>query len=569
MENIVFLILRRMRQPLLTLLVVYAVSIFGLTQIPGQDPDGNLWYMSIFDAFYFVSYMATTIGFGEIPYPFSDGQRLWVSLSLYATVISWIYAFGTILALVQDRAFQEAIAETRFTRYIRKMREPFHLVCGYGETGSALVQALTSRGQHAVVIDINPARTSIIKLQDLREFVPALQGDASVTRHLEEAGLRHPSCAGVVALTDDNEVNLKIAITAKLLNPAIKVISRADSHDVEDNMASFGTDHIVDPFDTFAAHLAVAFQAPCLYLLHRWLAGREGTRLSEPVYPPQDGHWIVCGYGRFGKAICKRLQAEGMKVVVVESRPDLTGRPETGFVAGRGTEADTLTEAGIEDAAGLVAGTDNDANNLSIVMTARELNSDLFVVVRQNHNGNENIIAAVNADMVMHPSAIIADKIRVLLATPMLYEFMSLALYQDDSWACELASRVSALVNEEVPNISEWLVSPGDAGILHDYLEEGGHFTVHDLLRDPWQRARTLKGIVLLIRRRNDRTLLPGPDTPLKAGDRLLICGDRAAFRRMHWTVSHRHTLDYVRTGEDRAQSWIWRKLARRNRQPR
>ncbi|MGB5671256.1 MAG: TrkA C-terminal domain-containing protein, partial [Sedimenticolaceae bacterium] len=143
------------------------------------------------------------------------------------------------------------------------------------------------------------------------------------------------------------------------------------------------------------------------------------------------------------------------------------------------------------------------------------------------------------------------------------------ALYQDDSWACELASRVSALVNEEVPNISEWLVSPGDAGILHDYLEEGGHFTVHDLLRDPWQRERTLKGIVLLIRRRNDRTLLPGPDTPLKAGDRLLICGDRAAFRRMHWTVSHRHTLDYVRTGEDRAQSWIWRKLARRNRQPR
>ena len=403
MQNIVFLILRRMRQPLLTLLVVYAVSVFGLTVIPGQDADGNVWHMSIFHAFYFVSYMATTIGFGEIPYEFTDGQRLWVSLSLYASVISWIYAFGTILALVQDRAFQEAIAEYRFARHIRKMREPFHLVCGYGETGTALVQALTSRGQHAVVIDIDEARTSIIQLQDLREFVPALHGDAAVTRHLEEAGLQHPSCAGVVALTDNNEVNLKIAITAKLLNPDVKVISRADSHDVEDNMASFGTDHIVDPFDTFAAYLAVAFQAPCLYLLQRWLTGREGTALSEPVYPPRDGHWIVCGYGRFGKAICRRLQGEGIKVIVVESRPDLTGRPETGFVAGRGTEADTLTEAGIEDAAGLVAGTDDDANNLSIVMTARELNSDLFVVVRQNQHGNHNIIAAVDADMVMHP----------------------------------------------------------------------------------------------------------------------------------------------------------------------
>lgn len=566
MENIVFLILRRMRQPLLTLLLVYAVSVLGLTLIPGQDADGGVWYMSVFHAFYFVSYMATTIGFGEIPYAFTDAQRLWVTVSIYATVIAWIYALGTILALVQDQAFQRALAESRLARRIRRMREPFYLVCGYGETGTALVESLTWRGQHAVVVDIDEARTNVIQLQNLREFVPALHGDAAVTRHLQEAGLQHPCCAGIVALTDDNEVNLKIAITAKLLNPRLKVICRADSHDTEANMASFGTDHIVDPFDTFAAHLSMALQAPCLYLLHRWLTGREGAELSEPVYPPQDRHWIVCGYGRFGKAICARLKAEGLKVVVVEARPDLTGRPESGFVAGRGTEADTLQQADIESAAGLVAGTDNDANNLSIVMTAREMNPDLFVVIRQNQQDNREIIAAVDADMVMHPSAIIADKIRVLLATPMLYEFMSLALYQDDGWACELASRISALVRDEVPRIREWTLGREEAAALHDYLSHGGRLLVSDLLRDPWQRERPLQAILLLVRRRNDRILLPAAETPLKAGDRLLICGDRAAFTRMHWSVSHRHTLDYIRTGEDRPQSWLWRRLAARDR---
>ena len=189
MENIVFLILRRMRQPLLTLLLVYAISILGLTLIPGRDADGNTWHMSIFHAFYFVSYMATTIGFGEIPYAFTEAQRVWVSLSLYASVIAWIYALGTILALVQDRTFQQALAENRFTRHIRKMREPFHLVCGYGETGSALVKSLTQRGQHAVVIDIDETRTSMIQLQDLRaaglgDEHPAVQ---KVMARLEEA----------------------------------------------------------------------------------------------------------------------------------------------------------------------------------------------------------------------------------------------------------------------------------------------------------------------------------------------------------------------------------------------
>lgn len=563
MENIVFLILRRMRQPLLTLLVVYALSILGLTLIPGRDADGNVWFMSVFHAFYFVSYMATTIGFGEIPYAFTDAQRLWVSLSLYATVVSWIYAFGTILALVQDRTFQEAIAENRFARHIRKLREPFHLICGYGETGTALVESLTRRGQHAVVIDIDESRTSVIQLQDLREFVPVLHGDAAVTRHLQEAGLQHPSCTGVVALTDDNDVNLKIAITSKLLNPNIRVICRADSHDVEANMASFGTDHIVDPFDTFASHLAVAFQAPCLYLLQRWLTGTEGTALSEPVYPPQTGHWIVCGYGRFGKAVCARLKSEGIAVTIVEARPDLTGRPETAFVAGRGTEAVTLEEAGIETAAGLVAGTNDDANNLSIVMTARELNEDVFVVVRQNQNDNREIIAAVGAEMVMHPSAIIADKIRVLLATPMLYEFMSLAFYQDDSWACELVSRVSALVNDTVPQIREWALNEEESPVVHAFLQQGGVISIGDLMRDPWQREHNLNAIVLLVQRRNDRLLLPTVETPLKAGDRLLLCGDRTAFTRMHWTVSHRHSLEYIRTGIDQPQGWLWRRLLR------
>ena len=561
MDNIVFLIVRRMRQPLLTLIVVYAISVLGLVLIPGRDAAGETWHLSIFHAMYFVSYMATTIGFGEIPQEFSDGQRLWVTLTLYVSVMAWIYAFGTILALIQDRNFQEALSENYFARRIRKIREPFHLVCGYGETGSALVEALTSRGQHAVVIDIDETRTTMVQMNDLREYVPALHGDAAVTKHLQEAGLQNPACIGVVALTNDNEANLKIAITAKLLNTGLKVICRADSHDIEANMASFGTDYIIDPFDNFGATLTLAFRAPCLYLLERWLTGVEDTDLADPVYPPREGHWIVCGYGRLGRAVCARLAGEGIEVVVVEADPGRTGRPNGRFVAGRGTEAHTLHEADVENAVGLVAGTDDDANNLSIVMTARELNPELFFVVRKNNADNQAIIDAVGGNMVMHPSTIIADKIRVLLATPMLYEFTSLAQGQDDGWACELVSRVSALVNERVPHIEEWSIDAEDAGALLEHLQEDGHCSVEQLLCDPWKRERDLNAILLLIARRDDRVLLPGPDIPLKRGDRLLICGDRAAFTRMRWTVTNRHTLDYVLTGQNKPESWIWRRL--------
>ena len=559
MENIFFLIFRRMRRPLLTLVLVYAVAVLGFVLIPGQDDQGNPWRMDFFHAFYFVSYMATTIGFGEIPYEFTEAQRLWATFSLYATVIGWLYAIGNILTLVQDKTFQHAITERRFARRILRMRESFYLVCGYGETGSALIHALTERGQQVVVIDIDADRVNLLQLQNLRQYVPGLTGDAARPVHLLEAGLEHRLCRGVVALTNVNEVNLKVAITSKLLHPDIKVICRADSKAVEDNMASFGTDHIIDPFDTFAGHLAIALQVPSLYLLHEWLTGVRHQQLSEPVYPPKEGHWIICGYGRFGRAVYQRLTREGIKPTVVEENPALTGAPEDGCVLGPGTEAHTLVEAGIERAVGLVAGTDDDANNLSIIMTAREINSAVFVVARQNHEENESLFDAVKADMVMHPSAIIANKIRVLLGTPMLYEFMSLARHQDEAWTCDLLIGVTALVDREVPEVWELEISEKQAHAICTAAAEGEPVTIRDLVTDPRDRDRRLACLPLLLIRNGSRTTLPDEKMQLKRGDQLLICGRLSSRYRMEWTLQNEHALNYILTGQSRPQGWIWR----------
>ncbi|HEB97071.1 MAG TPA: potassium transporter TrkA [Sedimenticola thiotaurini] len=563
MENIVFLAFRRMRRPLLTLILAYAVATLGLTLIPGQDADGNLWRMDFFHAFYFISFTATTIGFGEIPYEFTDAQRLWVMISLYGLVVVWFYAIGNLLSLVQDRAFQQAVTERRFARRIRRLREPFHLVCGYGETGTALVQTLTERHQHAVVIDIDPDRVNALKLENLREYVPALHGDAARPIHLLEAGLEHPLCQGVVALTNVNEVNLKVAITSKLLHPDIKVICRADSHDIEENMRSFGTDYVVDPFDTFATHLAMALHAPGLYVLQEWLAGRHHQPLQEPVYPPREGHWIVCGYGRFGRAVYGRLRQEGLEPVVVEATPEITGTPQGEYVTGRGTEAVTLEQAGIDQAVGLVAGTDDDANNLSIIMTAQALNPELFIVARQNLQENQRIFQAVQAQVVMHPSSIIANHIRVLLGTPMLYQFMSLAMHQQDSWACELVSRITAVLEDELPEVWEQPVDEEEAWAVSQALTQGQVVTLGDLLRNPRQRERTLPCIPLLLLRDGSWVTLPGEEMPLRTDDRILFCGRLVANRRMSWTLQNEHALNYVLTGEARAQGWIWRRLQR------
>ncbi|MGI9316414.1 MAG: ion channel, partial [bacterium] len=152
MHLIIFLVMRRMRTPLIVLICAYAFAVLGFVLIPGQDDQGMPWRMSFFHAFYFVSFMGSTIGFGEIPYPFTDAQRLWAVITIYTTVISWLYAIGTLITLIQTPMFRAAVTRNTFIRRVQKVREPFYLICGYGDTGKQIVEALTHNDTQCVVV---------------------------------------------------------------------------------------------------------------------------------------------------------------------------------------------------------------------------------------------------------------------------------------------------------------------------------------------------------------------------------------------------------------------------------
>lgn len=104
-EGSLWIILQRMRLPFIVILSTYTIAMTGLLLIPGVDENGNSFQLSIFDAFYFISYTATTIGFGETPFPFTHNQRIWVSVSIYLVVIGWFYSIGTLLSLFQNKVF--------------------------------------------------------------------------------------------------------------------------------------------------------------------------------------------------------------------------------------------------------------------------------------------------------------------------------------------------------------------------------------------------------------------------------------------------------------------------------
>lgn len=265
----IFLVLRRLRTPLIVLITLFAVSVLGLTLMPGPpDPNGGqMPRISFFHAVYFISYTATTIGFGEIPYAFSEQQRLWTVVCIYMSVVGWAYTLGTVFAMLQDKNFLSALAVQRFARQVRRLQEPFFLVCGYGEAGHLICQGLDELGYRAVVLEKDEGRLGDLELQSYQADMPALCADASQPDTLLLAGLTNRYCRGVMALTNDDNTNLAIAIAARLLAPRLPALCRAEHTDTVANMASFGTRHIINPFEKFAEYMALALHAPAAYNL--------------------------------------------------------------------------------------------------------------------------------------------------------------------------------------------------------------------------------------------------------------------------------------------------------------
>ncbi len=619
MNSLIFLLLKRIRLPILLLIVSYSIVILGFVLIPGQDDQGNVWHMSFFHAFYFVSFMGSTIGFGEIPYEFTSAQRMWTIFGVYATVTIWLYSIGALISSLQNPAFKRVIKENNFLKSVKRINEPFYLICGYGDAGKLLAHELSDNHILSVVVDIDPERIDNLEMDEPDFDIPALAGNASFPEVLQMAGLTHPCCKGVIALTNDDRVNLKVAITARLLNKErmlddhLMVICRAETAEAEANMASFGTSHIINPYEIYARRLALSVRSSSAYLIYEWLTNPYHKVRKEPVKPPK-GTWVICGYGRFGKAVARHLNYVGVRTVIVEASPDLTNPPD-GTVFGRGTEAVTLREAKISEAVAIVAGTDNDANNLSIVLTAQDEikrhlfglkrniehnekynlydlygenqmiemtesheGNRLFAIARQNYSRNETVFNKAELDFIMQPASIVAGEILSIIKTPLLSTFLSLARRQKDQWANVLISRLSDFIDNTA---TTWMIeiSEKQTPAVMFFLKKS-RITVKELLKHPRNRDKSLKAAVLLVHRKKNEAslsrhkmsgrspstqfenfLLPDDDFCIKKDDQLLICGDKESMDLMCWSVNNINIYNYIHTGYELGGGYIWRWL--------
>lgn len=535
----IFLALRRMRAPLLALVVVFTVAVAGLSLTPGVDAAGNPHRLTPFESFYVMSYTATTIGFGEIPYPFTTGQRLWVTLMIYASVVGWAFSIGTLLALLQDDSFRRALAMQRFGRRVRRLRQPFHIIAGYGETGRSVGRRLDMLGKDFVVVDANPARIDQLGASDLTNSIAAMAGNMTDPAVLGLAGLDNPDCVGVLALTDDDLTNLAVVESVAMLQPDVPVIARVSDVDVESQMLEFGPQAVVNPVERFGNYLVLAALKPEVYRLVVWLTSPRDGRLRDAQEPIPHGTWAVHAKGEFRECVVGDLTRAGLDVRICDLED---GHPD------------------VEGAVGCVIATMSDSANLAVAARVRREHPDVKLCVQQVQISSRSVLAAFAPHMLFVPTDLVARECLARIVAPRAWEFIEHAVLQEDAWAAELIALFQSRCGPRTPIPQLVTIDDHEAPALMHWLAHDD-FVIGDLTRDGQDRDRHVPAVAVSLLRDDDVIQEPDPETPLRAGDRVLLFTGPGGRARVRDLVFSDAQVEYVATGRRVPETWIWRML--------
>lgn len=258
-----------------------AIGFYAIWMLFSPTPGAH----SFLDAFYLTVITLATVGYADnmellqLPEP---GR----SVALIFTIVYVLVAYGvvvwtssTIVAYFVEGTLSDALFRRRHQRRATEMENHF-ILCGVGLTGIPIIEEFGKTGKPLIVVDMNRDRLNAVE-QEAESDVVLLHGDATDEAVLLQAGLDRAS--GLIANLSSDPDNLFLTITARALNPKIRIVSSAADPKSRDKMVRAGADSVVYPWQIGAMRLASEMIRPTVVsFLDRMLRDpKRQIRVSE------------------------------------------------------------------------------------------------------------------------------------------------------------------------------------------------------------------------------------------------------------------------------------------------
>jgi voltage-gated potassium channel len=226
----------------IALIAIFLVGTFGFWGLGHYFLGKRAWDLG--DCAYMTVITITTVGFGELPYlPRVPGGRAFTVAVLLSGLGVAAYLVSALTTYFIEGEFTRTRVRRRMTRELDKIHDHI-IVCGVGTTGVHVVEELVWTKWPLVAIDRDPAKLE--RLQELTpDVLPTVVGDATEDEVLERAAIKR--ARGVVAALTDDKDNLFIVVSARQLNPSLRIIAKGVDVQAGEKLKRAGADSVVNP----------------------------------------------------------------------------------------------------------------------------------------------------------------------------------------------------------------------------------------------------------------------------------------------------------------------------------
>jgi voltage-gated potassium channel len=231
-------------------LVALALAVLFLLGTAGFHVlEGWAW----FDSFYMVLITVTTIGYSEV-HPLSHAGQIFNVFVIIIGVGLVFLLIGVVAQALLEFELTQFFGRRRMEREIDRL-DGHYIVCGAGRVGRSTARELAREPVPFVIIE-----SATVKMEQLPPEWLVIRGDATQEATLRQARIER--AVGLVAATTTDATNIYIVLTARGLNPKLKIIARASEEDAEKHLKTAGADSVVSPYH-FAGHrIAQSFLRP-------------------------------------------------------------------------------------------------------------------------------------------------------------------------------------------------------------------------------------------------------------------------------------------------------------------
>ncbi|HYT67871.1 MAG TPA: potassium channel protein [Vicinamibacterales bacterium] len=295
---------------------VHVVGTAGYVLIEG-------W--SAWDAFYMTVITVTTVGYGEV-HPLSPAGRAFTVVILLTGVGAFFYAFTLFMTLLAEGGLVERRERKRLARMLDNLVDHF-IVCGFGRMGEIIAHEFARQKVPFVVIERNPERMHLA----IEQGFLAVEADASNEEVLRRIGIAR--ARGFVAAVSTDAENVYAVLSARLLNPNLFIVGRAETEDSRTKLMRAGADRVISPYQLGGLQLAQTALRPAVVDFVQLATSSENMDLNlEQVH-------ITEGSSLAGRSLIDAGLRQRFGVVVVgirraDGHMDFNPEPETSMRAG-------------------------------------------------------------------------------------------------------------------------------------------------------------------------------------------------------------------------------------------